>query len=273
MNWRAISLGILCWLQSVSGSAHGDLHLQIEELTKALRERPHEAALWHKRGELYRAHHDYPRALADYAHAERLDPELAVVALSRGRALYEAGRLHAAERALGVFLVHAPAHPEALLLRARVRASQARHAEAEDDFVAALAHNADPLPDLFLERAQNLARAGRHADALEVLAQGSARLGALVTLDDAALELELTLKLYPAALQRVEAMLARVMRKEHLLARKAHILALAGEAAAARKTREEALAQIATLPEWKQKLASTQKLSHQLQQQLASVAR
>lgn len=270
MNWRAIAVGMLCWLHVSSSRAHGDLHLQIEEATRALQRAPHQAVLWHKRGELYRAHHDYARALADYARAERLDPELAVVQLSRGRALYEAKRLPPAERALSAFLAHTPTHSEALLLRARVRAMQARYADADADFAAALQHSADPIPDLFLERAQNLARAGRRAEALEVLAQGNARLGALVTLDDAALELEIELKQYAAALQRVDAMLSRVARKEHLLARKAAILALSGDAAGARKTREEALAQIDALPEWKRKLASTQQLSRTLQQQLAT---
>jgi tetratricopeptide (TPR) repeat protein len=259
----------MCFLTASQALAHGDLHLQIAELTQALKLAPHEAVLWHKRGELYRAHHDYDRALSDYARAERLDPELRVVALSRGRALYEAGRLLPAERSLSRFLEGAPQQVEALLLRARVRARLSRREAAELDFVAALGASIDPLPDLYLERAQNLASIGKTSEALDVLEQGKRRLGPLVTLDDAALELELSLKRYSAALARVDEMLSRVARQEHLLARKASILDLAGEGELARQVRVSALGQIEALPEAKQKLASTRELSRSLQQELA----
>lgn len=269
MNWRAWLIGLLCSVGALSVRAHGDLHLQIEALSAALKQTPHDATLWHKRGELYRAHHATARALADYARAEKLDPTLVVVQLSRGRVLYEAGRLRPAQRSLDQFLQHTPAHVEALLLRARVRARLGRREQAEQDFAAALALSPDPLPDLYLERAQNLAEARDVEAALRVLEQGKERLGPLATLDEAALALELKLSRHAAALRRIDAMLARVARQEHLLARKAAILDRAGDPTQAREVRQRALAQIQALPEAKQRLASTQALSLELEQGLA----
>ncbi|HEX6244003.1 MAG TPA: hypothetical protein VFZ61_23970, partial [Polyangiales bacterium] len=108
--------------------------------------------------------------------------------------------------------------------------------------------------------------------ALAVLAEGSQKLGPLITLDEAALAIELRLKRYPDALSRLDAMLGRVARNEHLLAKKAEVLQRAGDRAAARATREQALAQIEALPEAKKKLPSTRELTEQLRRGLTLAA-
>jgi len=243
--------------------AHGDLHDQIEAVTAQLRSRPH-AELFHKRGELRRAHGEYAAALVDYARALRLDDRLNVVYLSRGRALLEAGRAARAIASLSRFLLLHPDHEQALLLRARARAQLRRHAEAEADFAALLARAADPIPDLFLESAANLASSGQHEQALAVVEAGLGRLGALVVLEHAALELELALGRWPAALARIDRLLAAAARKESLLARKAEILELTGDAAAAAAVRSAALAQLVALPRSKREVPAMQRLEQAL---------
>lgn len=258
---------LLCsgWLACAAPArAHGDLHDQIESLTAALREDPNSAELYHKRGELERAHGDHAAALADYRRAQRLDPALHVVRLSRGRTLLESGKAHAAERALAAFLQRSGEHAAARLLHARALASLGRRAEAEAAYARALAQVADPLPDLFLERARNLALGGKAAAALAVLEDGLRRLGPLVTLQDAALVLELDLGRLDAALARLEAMLATAPRKEALLARKAAILERAGRREQAGAVRAQALAALDALPPPKRALAATQKLRAEL---------
>jgi tetratricopeptide (TPR) repeat protein len=253
--------------------AHGDLHEQIQALSAQLRAEGDNAVLLHKRGELYRAHRDYAAALADYARAERLDPELAVVQLSRGRALLELGRPAPARAALSAFLRGQPDHAEALLLRARCQARLAAHAAAELDFERALGALADPLPDLFLERAENLREAGRPEPALAVLELGIQRLGPLVTLESAALELELRLAKFDAALARIDAMLAQAPRPEQLLARRAEVLQRAGRREEACAARGQALAALAQLPASKQRLSSTRELQHRLEKARAGCSR
>ncbi len=258
------------FLTTQNAAAHGDLHLQIEQLSAVLKDKPNDALLWHKRGELYRAHHEYAHALADYAQAEMLDPGLEVIHLSRGRVMYESARYPDAYRSLSLFLQMAPDHGEALLLRARTRIQLGQRHAAELDFAEALANSKDPGPDLYLERAQNLVQAGKVSPALAVLEEGLKRLGSVVTLEDAALAIELRAKRFAPALKRVDAMLARSERREHLLARKAQILDASGDKAGAQKVRKEALVAIEGLPEIKRKLEATQKLTRELESALAS---
>jgi tetratricopeptide (TPR) repeat protein len=260
-------------LLAARASAHGDLHEQIEAVSAALRSDPSNAVLVHKRGELYRAHCDYKAALADYARAERLDPGLSVVQLSRGRALLEWGRAAPARAALTSFLREQPDHAEALLLRARCQARLGARTAAELDFQTALRVLADPLPDLYLERAENLRAAGRVEPALAALEQGIARLGPLVTLQNAALGLELRLARFDAALARLDGMLAEAPRPEQLLAQRAEILQRAGRGEEACAARAQALGAIAQLPPAKQRLPSTRELTAWLEGGRARCAR
>jgi predicted Zn-dependent protease len=259
----ALALGLPA-LPAAPAHAHGDLHDQIAAVSAELRQHPRDALLFHKRGELLRAHHSYRAALADYARAERLDPALHVVLLSRGRALLESGAPGPAQRALSSFLAREPEHPEALLLRARANARLSRFAAAEADFARALARIADPLPDLFLERAANLAAGAQPDAALAALEAGMQRLGPLVTLEEAALEIELGQTRYDRALVRIDRMLAAAPVKAPLLARKAKLLARAGQAEAAQAARAEAQAAIAALPPAKRRQPSMQKLELEL---------
>lgn len=206
-----------------SAQAHDDVHAQIEQLTEIMKKKPDDAMLWHKRGELYRAQHEYAHALSDFAQAEMIDPGLEVVYLSRGRVFFESARYPDAYRALTSFLQMAPGHAEALLLRARTRIHLGQRNAADLDFAGALEHSATPTAELFVERAQNLAQGGKASPALAVLEEGISKLGPLATLEEAALAIEQRTKRYDAALRRIDAMLARSAHKEPLLARKAQI--------------------------------------------------
>jgi tetratricopeptide (TPR) repeat protein len=266
----------LCLLLSavpLRAAAHGDLHQQIVALTAKLREQPANALLYHKRGELHRAHGEYRAAFADYERAEKLDPELHVVHLSRGRALAETRRFAEAKQSLTRFLQVQPEHAEAHLLRGRAHASLGEREQAEADFQRTIAETSEPTPDQFVERAENLDAAGRPADALRVLEEGLQKLPGLVVLQLAAMELELKLMRFDAALSRVNGLLAQAPRKEALQAQKADILERAGRGQDARVAREEALATIAGLPDAKRKLVSTKTLEQELRNALAAGGR
>jgi predicted Zn-dependent protease len=250
---------------------HGDLHEQITAVTAQLKKEPGNAALYHQRGELHRAHADHIAALADYDRAAQLDPRLEVVHLSRGRTLLEAGRPEPAGRELTLFLARQPAHAEARLLRARARGRLGQHREADDDFARAIAATADPIPDLFLERAANLAATGDHKAALAIQTAAIRRLGPLAVLEDAALETELALHRTDAALARLDARLATAPRKELLLERKARVLLAAGRAGDARATFRSALDAIAALPPAQQRLRATTRLAAAIDDQLSQI--
>lgn len=248
--------------------AHGDLHAQIQQLSARLRSEPNNAELWHKRGELQRADGDRLAALADYAHAEQLAPQLQVVHLSRGRTLLELNQLEAARHSLSLFLQHEPGHSEALLLRARASQRLGQAEEADSDLEQAILHSADPGPDLYLERAALLRTDGQSDRALQVLHDGLARLGSLVTLEQAALAIELDARRFVAALARVDRMLQPLARKEALLAQKADIQERAGRVHAAQETRRGALAQLEGLP-LEKRTAHSRALEQKLRASLA----
>jgi tetratricopeptide (TPR) repeat protein len=261
MRTAFFALTLALALASSHVRAHGDLHDQIDAATGQLRKHPKNAALYHRRGELERAHGSYGRALADYARAERLDPKLAVVHLSRGRALLESGKPAPATESLSRFLTDQPGNEEALLLRARAFAQLKRRAEAEHDFAALLARVADPLPDLFLERANNLGALGDRQGALAAVEDGLKRLGSLIVLEDAALRFEEALARDDQALARLNRLIVAAPRKETLLARKAHLLDRIGRPAEAAEARAEAIQALERLPPEKRKHDAMQKLA------------
>lgn len=261
---------MLCLGLSSEARAHGDLHEQIVAVTRLIAREPRSAVLFHKRGELERAHSDYTAAFRDYDRALELDPSLDVVHLSRGRALLETGKREPAVAALSHFLEKHPGHAGALLLRARARSELGLRAAAEEDFAALFAASSDPSPDLFLERAANLTADEKRAAALAVLEAGIARIGPVITLTHAALDLEVALGRHEAALARLDAMLASAPRAERLLASKARVLDAAGRAPESRAAREEALRLIAALPEAKRGLEATRELEAELRAALAT---
>src|ERR1051326_9230213 len=103
----------------MSAFAHGDIHLQIEEITKRLAQEPRNADLYLRRGELHRVHQEWGAAQADYDQAISLNPSLAVVDLARGKMFLEANWLLSAKVALDRFLTAHTNHVDALITRAR----------------------------------------------------------------------------------------------------------------------------------------------------------
>lgn len=232
------------------GVAHSDLDQQIAGLTGRIEREPGSAVLYFRRGELHRAHRDWPAALADYDRAARLDPGLAAVDLARATVAIETGAPQTALAAVERFLARQPDHAEGRALRARVLAALGRPLEAAEDWRRAIAASNSPRPDLYLDRARALASDERKMDeAVATLDEGLRRLGSVVTLDLAAMDLELHQRRYEAALARLDRLAAASPRKELWLVRRGEILEHAGRLAEARAAYAAALRAMAILPE------------------------
>lgn len=234
-------------LQATRILAHGDVHEQIQETTERIARDPKNALLYHKRGELHRAHGSHAEALADYAKAEQLDPSLDVLFLSRGRTLFESEKPAEALPSLNKFLSGKPEHPQARWLRGQILSKLGRFADAENDFAATIQTANESSPDQFIERAQNLQKAGNTPAALLVVKEGIKSLGPLITLELAALDLEVACKDFKAAHQRIDALLAGAERKETYLVRKAQIFEREGKQDQSREYYRKALDAIETL--------------------------
>jgi tetratricopeptide (TPR) repeat protein len=230
------------------GLAHGDLHERISLATQAIQKDTNNAALFLARGELYREHEDWPAATSDFDRAEKLNPQLAEVDFCRAQLLTDSGALTAARAKFDQYLTRVPTDGRALVARARLLARIGERRLAVEDYTRALAQLREPQPDYFLERARLQAADGDVEAALKGLDEGVKALGAILTFELYAMELELGRGRHDAALARLDIVMQQTPRKENWLARRADILLAAGRSAEARDAYQAALAAVATLP-------------------------
>ena len=102
-------------------------------------------------------------------------------------------------------------------------------------FTDAIAISPQDSAEIYLERAETLVSAGKIDDALNGLDEGTEKFGGLVTLQTAAINLEVTRKNYDAALARLEKLSAPMPRKESFFLRRGEILLQAKRKCEARK--------------------------------------
>ena len=248
MKAKTLLLILACLgLHSAYLQAHGDLRVRITAVTRQIEEKP-SAGLYLKRGELQQEHGEYDLALSDYQKAEELDPTLDMILFHRGQALFEAGRPVPARATLDQFLEKRPDHGEGYLIRARVLTALNDYAAAAKDYDRSIEFTKEPQPEHFLERARVLEQAGDLNAAVKGLDAGMERLGAIWTLQSAALEIEVKETRYDSALKRVDRLIGEAQRKETWQALRAEILAKAGRGDEARQAYQESLASIEALP-------------------------
>ncbi len=124
-----------------------------------------------------------------------------------------------------------------------------------------------PTPEYFLERAKALAAEGpaHWEQALRGLDDAVEQLGPLVTLQQLAIDLEVNLRRYSNALERLNT-IARWLPAERRLARRGEILLNAGRTEEAQKDFSDALAHIETLNPGRRQSKPMQKLVAQLRE-------
>ena len=269
----AVALCFLCFPRAAQ--AHGDLHLQIVELTKEIEKDPRNPDLYLRRGELHRAHSDFDAAQADYDHAFALDPKLPTLDFAKGRMFLDANWPLSSKIALDRFIAKNPNHAEAFVTRARALVKLNQRLAAVEDYTRAIDLTAEGRPELYLERAQALVAEGTNNlnAALKGLDEGVAKLGPLVTLHLYALDLEVEAKRYDAALTRLEQVMARSPRKETWLERRGNILRQAGREAEARQAYESALKAMDTLPPVRRNVPAMADLEKRLRTSVAALSK
>jgi tetratricopeptide (TPR) repeat protein len=230
--------------------AHADIVVRITALDLEIAAEPGNPNLYLRRGELHRHHRDWLAAVSDYQRAARLAPDLPELDFYTGRLWLEAGAPSLARAPLNRFLAARPDHANGLVTRARVLAAVGDRPAAVADFDRAIALLDSPSPDLYLERARLIAAQGPdHVDlALEGIDEGFARLGPLVTLARFAIEQERARGRFPAALERLERLPAKVIRIPTWQALRGDLLSEMGRVAAAREAYAAGLEAIEALP-------------------------
>lgn len=168
------------------------------------------------------------KALLDLDAAERLAPGKYPVDLARGQAWMAGEKLPQARRALDAFIASHPEVAEGFSTRARLMMKAGDPKTAAGDFKQALAKTASPEPDLYIGFADALVASKQPEQAVRELDAGLKKLGAIPSLADKALEIELSLGSFDAALTRVADMRGSAPRAEPWMAKRASILAQAG---------------------------------------------
>jgi predicted Zn-dependent protease len=247
--------------------AHPGIDEQIAHVTSLIEERPREANLFLRRGELHRIHRDWKKAEADLLKARELDPELAAVDLCIGKLKLEEGKPADSKAALDLYIAKRPHDADAQAYRGRALTKLGKYVEAAESFSLAVANmpNDRPRPEYYFERAQALEAAGiSHLDeALRGLDEGMRRLGDPVVLQDYAIELELKGRRYDAALARLDQLAARSQRKETWLIRRGEILEVAGRYDEARSAYQGSLKAIEILPPSRRRNRAVERLQEQ----------
>ncbi len=242
-----LSLGILVVL-SFPVRGHDGLHEQIIAVTKKIKSSPKDPALYLKRAELYRLHAEWKKSEADFNHVERLDPDLTIVNLGRGKLWLDSNRFSKARASLTRYLSIQPDSFEGVITMARVLTKLKETDNAAKHFTRAIGLAPKDSVEIYLERADALRVAGQIDEALNGLDEGIGKLGGIVTLQMAAIDLEVKRGRHDLALVRLEKLMESMPRKETFLLRRGEILLQAGKPCEARDSLIASQSSFETLP-------------------------
>jgi tetratricopeptide (TPR) repeat protein len=257
-----------------TASAHGDLDQQIVALDKRIANDPTTPALFLRRGGLHRLHEDFDLALADFERAALLDPSLDAIQLAKGQLFFEAGWPTSARGALDAYIGQRPRDATARLIRARVLSRLGRYVAAAEDYTHAIHVMEPPTPDCYLERANALAALGGNYidEAIASLDEGISRIGPLITLQVAALDLEIKHKRHADSLDRLDTLIATFPRKDRWLSKRGAVLEKAGRAQDAHAAYSQALEAMAVLSSRQRNTKATLELKTNLLSAIKRVA-
>lgn len=228
--------------------AHADLLAFIARLTAQINTNQNDADALIQRADLYRLHGNWDEARADHAAAGRIAPGSTSLLLGQAQLQVDLGEDSSARTAYDAVLSRDPTNAAALFGRAPVLARLGERKAAIADYSRGLALSAFPQPGHFLERAGLQAAEYGADEAIKGLEEGLARLGWMVALQKAAIELELQRQQTDEALARLETIITRSNRKETWLAWKGEILLTAGRTQQAQDVLSAALKAIDGLP-------------------------
>jgi predicted Zn-dependent protease len=269
-NLFAILIALFCF--AIVVSAHDGLHEQILAVTGQIEKDPANAALYLKRAELYRLHAEWVNSERDFNSAEKLDRELAAVDLGRGKLWLDAKRFTKAKRALEKYLASQPKSFEGVLTMARVCAKLRQTNAAIKYFSEAIALAPQDSSEIYLERAETTISANRLTEALNGLDEGLKRFPNLVTLQTAAIELEVKRRNYAAALERLDKTTANMERKESFLLRRGEILLRAKRPCEARRSLSQAKAGYETYSSFRRHVRAVREQLARLEKLLKTIS-
>lgn len=250
---------------------HGAYHEELERADEEIAAHPEDGQLWYRRGFLNVLHGAWESALVDLEKADRLAPGKFATNWLRGQALTTAGQYAAAKAVLSDFITQYPDHGGALASRARALVQLKEHTAALADYRAALNKTPNAEPDLVQEVVDALISQQRNEEAADLLEEHLKRLGNSPGLVMKALELEVVLGRYDAALSRVDVLQQTAPRPEPWMAKRASVLAQAGRIRESQAAWQALITHIQALPNLERGAHAMQLIAEQAQQAVASL--
>jgi len=256
---------LLLVLPALPLRAEDDVLETIESINLKIQANPTNGRLFVQRSKLYSLQKNFDQALADLDQANRLMP-LPEIEREKAQVYFNAGWYETGIDHVNHYLAGFSEDPEGYLLRARLNAKLDHRADAGADYDLAIQRFKQQPLDLYIEQAQvRTTEDGAYlTDALRMLQSGIQRAGPIITLQSAALEIELRQQNYDAALARVDDIASHTPRKDLWLARRGDILAQAGRVDDARLAYQQALDAIGKLIPAQREQAATKGLETQL---------
>jgi tetratricopeptide (TPR) repeat protein len=223
--------------------AHPELPALERAAGEELARDPDDPGRWLQQARVHLVGGDWDAALAAVEHAASHGADADEVTAARGRIFLGAGWARMALLEFDRVLARRPDRFAVRLERGRAALALGRRDEAARDFGAAVTGMAQPAPDDVFAWRDVLLALGRREDAVDALDVGMRRLGPVPSLALAAVDLEVALARFDAAIGRLDRLLATNPRHEAWIVRRAEVLERAGrtEAAAAAYAHARAL--------------------------------
>ena len=248
-TWLPALVGLLLLVHPSSTLAHGGYNDLIDAQTRKVEQNPSDVGLRFELANLHGLHGDLALALKDLDRVDALARGKFLTDFLRGQAYFVARDFARAKDALERQLLSHPESAHAWLLKARAERELGQHETSLADYREALKRTESPEPDIVQEVAGALAARGNKEEAAQVLAAGIERLGKIPSLMLRALDLEIEIKNFDAALRRIEEAREAAPRPEPWMARRAAVLGQAGRLEESRAAWKALLAHLDALPE------------------------
>jgi len=249
--------------------AHQDVDVLEDAVAGEVAGRPGDPEALMRQALVHQVARRWDDALATLDRAAELGADSDAVGAARGRLFLDAGWPRMAKRELDRVLAHHPDRWALVYDRGRAWMLLGDAGAAAEDFGRAVATLPEPRPEQVFAHRDALLWLDRREDAVRALDAGIARLGPVVSLELAAVDLEVGLGRYDAAVARVDRLLATNPKNEAWLARRGEILAQAGRGEEAHAAFARALALIEARP-GARRGARTEALARQLRAALAA---
>jgi tetratricopeptide (TPR) repeat protein len=269
-----LALACTAMLTITPAWSHGDINEKIQRLNQKIQQEPNNPDWYFQRGMNWLLNQHFDHAQEDFAVVRKLAPEHPHVALYVGRSLLGENKPQAArlefDKALSLAANDTQQQTEVLRWRAQAFADMNDAGHAAEDWLAAAQRSPNPQPDWYALAAKALRNDKRPQEALAALERGITHLGDILLLQDAAMEIEVQLKRYDAALARVEKQLETAERRDRWWVRKGDILLAAEKTQAAKQAYQQAQQLFSALPEHVRSRPASQQEQQILQHKLAA---